>query len=35
MLLTHLHSMKKISDEDYRRTMRYLETEGDARSEFD
>lgn len=35
MLLTYLHSTGKLNDEDYRRAMRYIEREGEARSEFD
>ena len=35
MLLTYLHSTGKLNDEDYSRAMRYIEREGEARSEFD
>lgn len=35
MLLTYLNSTGKLNDEDYRRAMRYIEREGEARSEFD
>lgn len=35
MLLTYLDSTGKLNDEDYRRAMRYIEREGEARSEFD
>ncbi len=35
MLLTFLHSIERVTDEDYRRAMLYLGREGEARSEFD
>lgn len=35
VLLNYLHSTQRIPDEDYRRAMRYLMQEGEARSEFD
>ncbi|MSQ28945.1 MAG: phosphoribosyltransferase [Dehalococcoidia bacterium] len=35
MLLTYLHSSKRITDEEFRTSMRYIEREGEARSEFD
>ncbi len=34
-LLTYLHSTGKLTDDDYRGSMRYIEREGDAKSEFD
>ncbi len=35
MLLTYLHASKRIADEEFRTAMRYIEREGEARSEFD
>lgn len=35
MLLTFLHSIERVTNEDYRRVMLYLTREGEARSEFD
>ena len=35
VLLNYLHSTQRIPDEDFRRAMRYLMQEGEARSEFD
>ncbi len=35
VLLTYLHSTGRIPEGDYRRAIRYLMQEGDARSEFD
>jgi orotate phosphoribosyltransferase/uridine monophosphate synthetase len=34
-MLTYLHSTRKLADEEYRRAIRYLEREGEARSEFE
>ena len=35
MLLTYLHSSGRVTDEDFRTAMHYIEREGEARSEFD